>query len=204
MSVMGACESNSGRHNHYFRMEALIYESYPIRFELTHVRYNSTNVIFHTIASFKMASRDAKVRKVDSENRKFNPFWSTSYFCAQSGDCIICLICKETITVFKEYNIKRHYVRHHSETFKHLSNEQRLKKVDSLTNEWKSQRATLFRPIATNESAIRASFRVACIIAKRGKPFSGMEVIVCTRINITVFFLLAELHTYAVISTHTT
>ncbi len=53
----------------------------------------------------KMAKRLGK-RKVDSECRVFNPKWTSDYFFVQCKEMAVCLICQETVSVFKEYNLR--------------------------------------------------------------------------------------------------
>ena len=78
-----------------------------------------------------MSGRGLK-RKIDSECRVFNVKWSLDYFVIYSGDKIICLICKESISVLKEYNIRRHYETKHKTTFSKFTEKLRLDKLQSL------------------------------------------------------------------------
>ena len=52
----------------------------------------------------------AKRRKVDKEQRVFNDEWRLKYFLIDINNVPHCLICHESVTVSKEYNIKRHYL----------------------------------------------------------------------------------------------
>ncbi len=54
-----------------------------------------------------MNANAAKKRKVDAECRVFNQEWTTKYFVTNVGTKVVCLICQETVSVFKEFNIKR-------------------------------------------------------------------------------------------------
>jgi len=71
-----------------------------------------------------MASINKK-RKLSSENRLFHDAWLLDYFVTPNttlqGSGSICLICKESITVNKEYNVKRHYESRHVEYNKEIS-----------------------------------------------------------------------------------
>ncbi len=53
----------------------------------------------------------SKKRKVDSENRAFNPEWTDSFmFILPTGSTKpVCLICSETVALIKSGNVKRHY-----------------------------------------------------------------------------------------------
>ncbi|GAA6101231.1 general transcription factor II-I repeat domain-containing protein 2-like, partial [Tachysurus ichikawai] len=55
-----------------------------------------------------------KKRNVDSECRVFNKEWTTKYFFTEVRSMAVCLICKETVAVFKEYNIRRHFATKHA------------------------------------------------------------------------------------------
>ena len=55
-----------------------------------------------------------KKRKVDSECRVFNKEWTTNYFFTEVRSTAVCLICQETVAVFKEYNISRHFTTKHA------------------------------------------------------------------------------------------
>ncbi len=56
----------------------------------------------------------AKKRKVDSECRVFKEEWTTKYFFTNIGQKAVCLICQESIAVFKDYNLSRHFSSKHS------------------------------------------------------------------------------------------
>ena len=56
-----------------------------------------------------MASPCIKKRKIEDESRVFQAKWTDLYFFTDFNKKPICLICKESISVLKEYNIKRHY-----------------------------------------------------------------------------------------------
>jgi hypothetical protein len=78
-------------------------------------------------------------KEIDSECRVFNEKWSLDYFVIYSGDKIICLICKESISVLKEYNIRRHYETKQKTTFSKFTEKLRLDKLQSLQNNFSSQ-----------------------------------------------------------------
>ena len=58
-----------------------------------------------------------KKRKIDTECRVFNDNWSLSYFFIEYRNKAMCLICYETVAVFKEFNIKRHYEGKHQNKY---------------------------------------------------------------------------------------
>ena len=60
----------------------------------------------------------AKRRKVDVECRRFQKSWTLDYFFKEHFRKPICLICHDSVSVNKEYNIKRHYETRHAEFMK--------------------------------------------------------------------------------------
>jgi len=44
------------------------------------------------------------------EGRVFNENWTNEYLLVKTNNMALCLICKETVLVFKDYNLKRHYL----------------------------------------------------------------------------------------------
>ena len=58
-------------------------------------------------------SKLPKKRKVIDECRAFNVQWTDKYIFTDVDNKAACLISKETIAVFKEYNLKRHFQTKH-------------------------------------------------------------------------------------------
>ena len=61
-----------------------------------------------TVINLKMATN--KKRKVDTESRTFQEKWTIDYFFTQINEKPVCLLCSESVSVMKEYNVRRHYV----------------------------------------------------------------------------------------------
>lgn len=76
-------------------------------------------------------------RKVQDEKRQFQDSWTERYVFVQSVNNIVCLICKSTVAVPKEYSI-RHYENLHS-IFLKLPQELRKQKLSSLKQELADQ-----------------------------------------------------------------
>ena len=123
-----------------------------------------------------MAKKACK-RKVDSECRVFNEQWTHDYFFVQCKDKAICLICKEPVSVFKEYNVKRHYGTHHKDKYDSLQGQMRADKLAKLKSGLLAQQNTFVRQSQVNQASQRASFRVAHLIARRNKPFTEGEFV---------------------------
>ncbi|GFS59140.1 general transcription factor II-I repeat domain-containing protein 2 [Trichonephila inaurata madagascariensis] len=118
-----------------------------------------------------------KKRKIDSECRTFKDKWNFQYFVIESSNKALCLICNETIAVLKEYNIKRHYESKHLQNYSKYTGSLRTEQFEALKRGLKSQQSLFTKANTEQESATRASFRVALQIAKRSKPFTDGEMI---------------------------
>ena len=59
-------------------------------------------------------SRLSKQRKIEDECRVFNEQWTERYFFTDVGFKAVSLICHETVAVFKEYDLKRHFQMKHA------------------------------------------------------------------------------------------
>jgi len=118
-----------------------------------------------------------KKRKVDSECRVFNEQWTINYFFVQSKHTCLCLICGEYVSMFKEYNLKRHYVSKHSEKFDKFEEELRKKMLQEFKDSLEKRQNSFKRVANENMASVRASYRVASIIAKEGKPFTDGEFV---------------------------
>lgn len=55
----------------------------------------------------------SKKRKIDSECHVFQHKWIDQYFVIENKGKVMFLVCRELISVLKEYNIKRHYESKH-------------------------------------------------------------------------------------------
>ena len=51
------------------------------------------------------------------EGRLFNEKWTDDYFFVEANSKALCLICREFLQVFKDYNLKRHYMQKHATKF---------------------------------------------------------------------------------------
>ena len=76
-----------------------------------------------------------KKRQVDSECCVFNTEWTSKYFVTHVGSKAVCLICQNAITVFKEYNIKRHFSTKHANYATNLSSQEREQRALKLSSD---------------------------------------------------------------------
>lgn len=118
-----------------------------------------------------------KKRKVDNDCRIFNEQWTIDYFCVQCKDKVLCLICKDIIAVFKEYNIKRHYETKHREKYVSFEGKLRTAKVEALKISLKGQQNIFKKCANENVATVRASYQVAKLVAEGGRPFTDGEFV---------------------------
>uniref|UniRef100_A0AAX7SFU8 SPIN-DOC-like zinc-finger domain-containing protein n=1 Tax=Astatotilapia calliptera TaxID=8154 RepID=A0AAX7SFU8_ASTCA len=116
-----------------------------------------------------------KKRKVDRECRVFKKEWTTKYFFTEHRSSAVCLICQETVAVFKEYNISRHFATKHANYASKLSTKERESAAEKLAANLKAQQSFFHRQTAIQESSTKASFMLSFKIAKASKPLSEGE-----------------------------
>ena len=114
---------------------------------------------------------------MESENQSFNESWTTDYFFVEHNGKPHCLLCGSIVSVFKEYNVKRHYDTHHKDTYKDMAPEIRNMKITELKKKLGQQKTLGFFASASNAAAVSASYRVAHLIAKCCKPFQDGEFV---------------------------
>lgn len=117
-------------------------------------------------------------RKVDAENRGFQDRWEAEYMFTEVKGKPVCLVCGDSVSVMKEYNLRRHYetsTKHtdaQKDKYKNMNTEQRLQKVEELKRNLKSQQAMFTKAKSESEAAVKASFIVAEEVAKSARPFT--------------------------------
>jgi len=136
------------------------------------------------MASIAGSSKNVpKKRKLQEENRSFNDEWLLDYFVTPNttlkGAGSICLICKESISVNKEYNVKRHYESKHSDynTKYPARSTERQKRVDFLKTELRRQQTIFSKAHTVQKKAFVASLKFVWTLCKHKKPFSDVDVI---------------------------
>ncbi|XP_027230682.2 general transcription factor II-I repeat domain-containing protein 2-like [Penaeus vannamei] len=89
----------------------------------------------------------------------------------------VCLICQEAVAVFKEYNLRRHYESRHKDKYDSLQGQMRADKLSKLKSGLLAQQNTFVCQSQLKQSSVRASFRVAQLIASSGKLFTDGEFV---------------------------
>jgi len=62
-----------------------------------------------------------KQRKSDRESRVFNTEWEEKYLFTDVGSIAKCLICDDTISIFKDFNVNSHFTYKHKGCCANLS-----------------------------------------------------------------------------------
>lgn len=118
----------------------------------------------------------SKKRKVDLECRNFNEAWTVKYLFTNINKKAICLVCQETIAVFKEYNLNRHFTTKHPKYASHSLKE--LQTVaENLAKNLNKQQNIFTKQRNIEKSTTKASYVVAHKIAKLCKPFYEAEFV---------------------------
>lgn len=119
-----------------------------------------------------------KKRKVDSECRVFKEEWSWKYFFTEFKDKPVCLICNETVAVFKDFNLSRHFSKKHASA-KYLSMTEAEKKsfVERQKEKLRGQQNMFTKQSVTQKAATLASYVVAYKIAKSNRTLSDGEFV---------------------------
>ncbi len=123
-----------------------------------------------------MAS-EVKKRKVDAENRAFKSEWTSDYFFIEHKGNVICLICKESVSVTKNFNVKRHYNTKHASKYNGFQGSQRDDKINELKKALSAQQSVFSKSGNEVKNATKASYLVSELIAKKMKPFSDGEFV---------------------------
>jgi len=118
----------------------------------------------------------SKKRKVDSEWRIFKDEWTWKNFFTVFRDKP-CLICNETVAVYKEYNISRHFnSKHNYVKVRAMTEEERKQKADQ-RKKLSGQQSIFKKRNSSEQAATHASYVVAYNIAKSNKALSDGEFV---------------------------
>lgn len=119
----------------------------------------------------------SKKRKVTDEFRVFQEKWSNLYFFVNIKNKPVCLICNESVSVMKEYNLKRHYDAKHASKMDAIQGQFRLDKLRDLKKKLENQQYSFTRSNADSESIVKVSYIISEQIAKKSKPFTDGEFV---------------------------
>ena len=135
-----------------------------------------------------MFKTEAKKRKIDAENGQFNDEWAFLYFMNTFIGQLVCLLCRESLSVMKEFNCKRHYETKHAAVYNELNADLRRKKIEQLTKTLSVEQSVFTRKSQETKCLTRSSCKVAQIIAKSSQPLTDGDFVreclqsICTEI----------------------
>ena len=98
-------------------------------------------------------------------------------FFTNFGSKAVCLICQESVAVFKEYNLKRHFQTKHGHFGSNLSVSKQQQKANDMVKSLKQQQTVFVKQTVIQEATTKASFVLAYKLAKHNKPFSDAEFV---------------------------
>ena len=120
-----------------------------------------------------------KKKKINSEHKVVNTEWTNKYLFVTNEDQAICLICRETVAVPKEYNSRRHLKTQHPTIARldRLDGNQKSLKADSLIKSLSEEQQ--FFKIFDNESAkaTNVSSQISREIAASEKCFTDGDFV---------------------------
>ena len=123
-----------------------------------------------------MAASSAK-RKIDDENRVFQARWEEEYLFTEFKGKPMCLVCLETLSAMKDFNLSRHYNTLHVVKFKKYTAAARAAVVADLKTKVHKQQQLFTGATTTQESSLKASYAVTIELAKAKKPLSDGEIV---------------------------
>ena len=119
----------------------------------------------------------SKKRKLADEGRVFNEEWLKNYFMLEKNGKPLCLVCKQTIAVMKEYNVKQHYETLPKMQYKEYSGKSRIDVAIRLKREYQKEKKVLSNFIKPQTASTVASYEVALMMVKKNTSFRDGELI---------------------------
>lgn len=90
------------------------------------------------------------MRKVDSECCVFKEEWTAKYF-TNIGHKAVCLICQESVAVFKEYNLNQNFSSKHANYASNLSSQEKSRNASKLATNLKAQENMFTKRCSTQD-----------------------------------------------------
>nr|XP_023498321.1 general transcription factor II-I repeat domain-containing protein 2-like [Equus caballus] len=116
-------------------------------------------------------------RKLEQESHTFQEKWERAYFFVEVKNVPTCLICKQSLSVSKEYNLRGHYETNHSSNHDVCTQKMRDKKLNELKKRLKFQHDLLLNVNKVSDAAMKCSYVLSEKIARASKPLTDGEFI---------------------------
>lgn len=111
-------------------------------------------------------------QKIEQETHTFQEKWERAYFFVEVKNVPMCLICKESLSVSKEYNLRCHYETNHSRNLVGYTEKMRDKKLNELKKRLKLEHDLLLNVNKITDAAMKCSYVLREKIARASKPFT--------------------------------
>lgn len=115
----------------------------------------------------------AKKRKIKDQCSVFNNKWTTKHYFSNHRDKAVCLLCRESVAVFKGRNLERHHQIQISSAISRVKKE----KARSGLKIWKSNKRFSPNNFFVPDAATKASLMLFHKIVKWNQPFSDGEFV---------------------------
>ena len=119
-------------------------------------------------------------RTLPEENRVFNKEWELQFFVVHDSDKVVCLLCDKVISTIKKCNVQRHYdTLHKNNKYAKLEGEARKIAMNKLKDGKQKQKQAFHSVLGIRQenATVEASYQVAYLLGKKGKPFNDSEII---------------------------
>ena len=113
-------------------------------------------------------------KKRKAEERTILKKWEENYLFVENNGKPLCLVCLKTISVAKEYNIKRHCDTLHKHKYKRTESKNVFQ---NLKSKHEKQVGMMFNFVIRQSSSLAVSYLVACLLAQEIKPFREGELV---------------------------
>nr|KAF6336872.1 hypothetical protein mMyoMyo1_012078 [Myotis myotis] len=111
-------------------------------------------------------------QKIEQESHTFQEKWERAYFFVEVKNVPMCLICKESLSVSKEYNLRCHYETNHSRNLVGYTEKMRDKKLNELKKRLKLEHDLLLNVNKITDAAMKCSYVLREKIARASKPLT--------------------------------
>ncbi|MEE6500898.1 hypothetical protein FKM82_003978 [Ascaphus truei] len=101
------------------------------------------------------SGKKQKTRAWKSVTRNFQEIWELKFVVTQVNEKTVCLLCKKSF----------------------IDGPSRLREIARLKSQFQDQNSSLKQFLSSNELVLLASYKAACILARKKKPFSDAEMV---------------------------
>lgn len=114
---------------------------------------------------------------MDRACRMFQEKWERAYFFVEVNNSLVCLICNQTLSVSKEYNVRSHYETNHSKNFDWYTEKMHDEKLNELKKGLNFLQHLSSKANKESDAAVKYSYVISEKIPRASKPFTDGEFI---------------------------